>query len=439
MEKQKTIASEVSLSGTGVHTGKDANLRLKPAEPDKGINFVRVDLPARPVVPARIINVIDPDKQKRRTSIAGNNAEIHTIEHLMASLAGLEIDNVTIEIDSNEVPCFDGSAAVFIDALKKAGKSEQNSPRRYLRIKEPIFVQEGDAEIIILPAEHLTLSYLLSYDHPLLRSQYVSLELNPSSFEKKLSPARTFCLKSEGDALLSQGLGKGASYENTLILGEKGIIKNKLRFEDECCRHKMVDLIGDTYLLGRPLNGHIIAIKSGHSLNIKFLKKIKHYQERIKGAGMEVSKAGLPDKGQLDINDIKRILPHRYPFLLVDRILEVEDGKRIVGIKNVSAGEQFFTGHFPGRPVMPGVLVVEAMAQTAGVLMLSRKENIGKLAYFMSISNVKFRRVVIPGDQLRLEVEVTRLKTRTGQIHAQALVEGKVVCEADLMFSLVDA
>ena len=219
MEKQKTIASEVSLSGTGVHTGKDANLRLKPEEPDKGINFVRVDLPARPVVPARIITVIDPDKQKRRTSIAGNTAEIHTIEHLMASLAGLEIDNVTIEIDSNEVPCFDGSAAVFIDALKKAGKSEQNSPRRYLRIKEPIFVQEGDAEIIILPAEHLTLSYFLSYDHPLLRSQYVNLELNPSSFEKKISPARTFCLKSEGDVLLSQGLGKGASYENTLILG----------------------------------------------------------------------------------------------------------------------------------------------------------------------------------------------------------------------------
>ena len=438
MEKQKTIASEINLSGTGVHGGKHANLRLKPAEIDKGINFIRVDLPARPVISARIFNVIDSDKRNRRTSIASNNAEVHTIEHLMASLAGLEIDNITIEIDSNEVPCFDGSAALFIDALKKAGIKEQDSPRKYLRVKEPIFVQEEDAEIIILPAAHLTISYLLSYDHPLLRAQYIDLELNPSSFEKTLGRARTYCLESEAKALVERGLGKGADYENTLVLGKKGIIKNKLRFEDECCRHKMLDLMGDIYLLGRPLSGHIIAIKSGHSLNIKFLKKIKHYQERIKGAGMGVSEADLPGKGQLDINDIKQILPHRYPFLLVDKIVEMEDGKRIVGIKNVTAGEQFFIGHFPGRPVMPGVLVIEAMAQTAGVLMLSRKENRGKLAYFMSINNVKFRRVVMPGDQLRLEVEVTRLKRRTGQVHTQALVNGRVVCEADLMFSLVD-
>ena len=225
------------------------------------------------MIPARIFNVVDSDKRNRSTSIASNNAEVHTIEHLMASLAGLEIDNITIEIDSNEVPCFDGSAARFIDVLKKAGIKEQDSPRKYLRVKEPIFVQEGDAEIIILPADQLTISYLLSYDHPLLRTQYIDLELNPSSFEKTLGRARTFCLESEANALVERGLGKGADYENTLVLGEKGIIKNKLRFEDECCRHKMLDLIGDIYLLGRPLSGHIIAIKSGHSLNIKFLRK----------------------------------------------------------------------------------------------------------------------------------------------------------------------
>ncbi|MEA3328825.1 MAG: bifunctional UDP-3-O-[3-hydroxymyristoyl] N-acetylglucosamine deacetylase/3-hydroxyacyl-ACP dehydratase [Candidatus Omnitrophota bacterium] len=439
MKLQKTITNEVKLSGAGLHSGNKVNIRFKPAEINTGVNFVRIDLPGNPVIAAQLSNIIDVTRRRRRTSIRANNAEVHTIEHAISGLAGLEIDNLIIEIDNDEMPCFDGSASRFVETLKKAGIVEQEAPKGYLTIKEPICIQEEKTAMVILPDEQFKVSYTLSYDHPLLKAQYVTFELDPSLFEKEIAPARTFCLECETDELTKQGLGGGADYKNTLVIGKKGVIENKFRFKDECARHKVLDIIGDIYLLGRPLKGHIIAIRSGHSMNLRLLRQLRHYEQKKIGAAIKGEDLLASGQTQLDINDIKKILPHRYPFLLVDRILKVEESKRIVGLKNVTAGEQFFTGHFPQRPIMPGVLVVEALAQTAGVLMLSRKENIGKLAYFVSMNNVKFRRTVVPGDRLILEVDVIKIKSRTGQVRTRALVEGKVACEAELMFSLVTA
>lgn len=437
MELKQTIAREVKNSGIGVHSGKKVNIRFRPAKADEGIVFERVDLPNRPRIPARISNVIDLARRPRRTSVGLDDAEVHTIEHLMASLLGLNIDNVIIEIDGDEVPCFDGSARTFVELLKKAGSTQQDAQRRYFQIREPVFLQEDDTAIMMLPSDDFKISYILSYDHPLLKAQYVHFTLSQESFEKELAGARTFCLENEVEKLRSQGLGKGADYQNTLVLGKDGVIKNSLRFEDEFVRHKVLDLIGDIYLLGLPLKGHIIGLKSGHPSNIRLLQKIRRQEEKVRDAGVGAPTAPI-HATQLDINDIQKILPHRYPFLLVDKVIELEEGKRAVGIKNVTINDNFFTGHFPGRPVMPGVMVVEAMAQVAGILMLSRPESQGKIAYFMSMDRVKFRSPVVPGDQLRMEVEATKLKTRTGQVHAKAVVANKIACEADLTFTLME-
>ncbi|MCM8793115.1 MAG: bifunctional UDP-3-O-[3-hydroxymyristoyl] N-acetylglucosamine deacetylase/3-hydroxyacyl-ACP dehydratase [Candidatus Omnitrophica bacterium] len=441
MEYQKTIKREVELKGTGLHTGEEVRIKFKPASPDVGINFQRVDLPGKPFISATLNNIIDINKSPRRTSLRSNGGEVHTIEHLMAVLSILNIDNLYIEINGQEVPGMDGSAFPFLEILEEAGIESQDAPRKFFQIREPIWLNEGEASIVILPSQEFKISYLLSYDHhPYLRPQYLNFVVEREVFVKEIAPARTFCLEEEVEVLKNQGLGLGANYENTLVVGERGVLKNRLRFEDEFARHKVLDLIGDLYLLGYALKGHVIAIKSGHPLNIRLLPKIEQQRLRfLEGAIKSVSTNFDLEKNYLDINDIQKILPHRYPFLFVDKIIELEEDKRAVGIKNVSIDDYFFQGHFPGRPVMPGVLIVEAMAQVAGVLMLSKKENQGKLAYFMSIDNVKFRRTVLPGDQLRLEVEVVRLKSKTGQVHTKAYVDSKVVAEADLMFALVEA
>ena len=433
MELQRTINNSVKISGVGLHTGQKVNVTFKPAPENNGVSFVRVDQPDKPCVKAQMSNLIE---RPRRTSIGVRNVEIHTIEHVMAALVGLGIDNIVIELDAEELPGLDGSAFPFFEILKKAGVVEQKAQRIYFQPKEPLFVEDGDSSVLLVPASKFRVSYTMSYPHPMLKSQYASFDFNEKVFEKELAPSRTFCLQQEAEELTRQGLGKGANYDNTVVVGDNEIVNNTLRFDDEFVRHKMCDLIGDLYLLGHPVIGHVIGIKSGHPLNIKLLQKMKNMHDRQTQASIGAASTDFNSTPPLNINDIQQILPHRYPFLLVDKIIDIKEDKSAVGIKNVTINENFFNGHFPGRPVMPGVLIIEAMAQVVGVLLLSKSGNHGKRAYFMSIDKVKFRRMVLPGDQLRLEVSVLKLKSKVGQAYAKALVDNKVVAEAVLMFTL---
>lgn len=439
MERQKTVKSEVIFSGIGLHNGKVAHVRIKPALPNSGINFVRTDLSERPTLNVETSKIVDLHFSPRRTSIAVGDVEVQTVEHIMAALYGMGIDNAIIELDSDEMPGLDGSAIPFFDLLKKAEAVEQDAAKKYFNVREPLWCSDGEAFILILPSNRYEISYTLDYDHPLLRSQYIRVILDgdPMLLEREIAPARTFCLEGEVNPLRKMGLGKGADYDNTLVVGNRRVIRNRLRFQDEFARHKILDLVGDLYLLGCPIRGHIIAIKSGHSLNVKLLSKLRQQREKFLSTGVKAPdvQVGL---GELDTNMIQKILPHRYPFLLIDKVVELDRDKKAVGVKNVSINENFFAGHFPERPIMPGVLIIEAMAQTAGVLLLSKEENLGKLAYFLGINNVKFRKPVLPGDQLVLEIEVLKLKSKTGQVKGMAKVGDKVVCEADLMFSLVE-
>jgi len=429
MEKQKTIANPVSLSGVGIHTGNKVSITFKPAQASSGVTFIRTDIPGAPRIQANVQSFLAA-KFNRRSSIGNSEIEVQTIEHLMSALSSLGIDNIDIEIDNNELPGLDGSAIKFVEALEKAGIAEQEQEKYIHVIKEPISIEDGASSITIVPAKEFKISYTLNYDHPLLEAQFLEICVNAGSFKTEIAPARTFCLESEASELQNQGLGLGANYENTLVVGRAGVIKNKLRFKDEFVRHKILDLIGDLGLAGCPIQGHVIALKSGHSLNLKIAQKI--FEQKTKAQGARTM------EGVLDVSDIMKIIPHREPFLFVDRVSILEKGKRAVGIKNVTINDYFFRGHFPGRPVMPGVIIVEAMAQVGGVMMLASEENKGKLAFFLSINNVKFRKPVVPGDQLVLEVEAIKVKSKTGQVRGRALVDGKVVAEADFVCALVN-
>ncbi|MFH0731754.1 MAG: UDP-3-O-acyl-N-acetylglucosamine deacetylase [Candidatus Omnitrophota bacterium] len=436
MQKQKTLKKEVSLKGTGIHTGEQVNITFKPALPNSSINFLRTDLPDSPLMPATLAHLLDAQLRVRRTSIGKDKAQAHTIEHLMAVFCGLGIDNILVEMDGPEAPGLDGSAAKIVEVIKTAGLMEQDAPRKELLIKDPLWVDEKDSCVVVLPSDHFSVSYILDYSHAGIEPQYNHFRIIPEIFEKEIAPSRTFCLKEEIDSLTRLGLGKGASPKNTIIIDSDGRTTADLRFKDEFLRHKVMDLIGDLFLTGYFLKAHIIAIKSGHSLNLKIAQAVK--SRYIDNGNTKTNRtAASGEKPLMDKEAIKGVLPHREPFLLIDEIIELGE-LTAVGVKHVDDSEYYFRGHFPGRPVMPGVLIVEALAQVGGALMLSKPENKGKLAYFMSINSAKFRRVVKPGDKLRLEIEVTRFRTKVGQVHGKAFVDGQLVCEADLMFSLVD-
>lgn len=427
MEHQRTIAREISHTGTGLHTGCQTTVTFKPAASDTGLMFIRKNNGKSFPIKVDVSSVIEAP---RRTTLGTGDAKVHTVEHILAALAGLGIDNLEIEVDESEVPEIDGSSLPFVEIIEKAGIVEQEKQRKYLRIRRTTSITDGDAQLTAIPSQGFKVSFTINYNKPGLETQYASFEINRDNFIKEIAPARTFCFEDEAKELQTQGLGKGANLTNTIVISEKGIINGKPRFRDEFVRHKILDLLGDLSLLGKPLLGHIVAVKSGHPSNIKLVRELKKMTE--------LYTPGEEETTVLDTEAIQKILPHRYPFLFVDRIIELEEDKRIVGIKNVTADENFFVGHFPQRPIMPGVLVVEAMAQAAGVLMLRKEENSGKLAYLVSVDKVRLRKPVVPGDQLRLEIEVQKLRKKTGKVKARTLVEGQLVAEAEFVFSVVD-
>ena len=427
---QRTIAREAEVQGVSFLSGLDVRLRFRPAGANEGVVFIRTDLPDRPSVPAHVRQVIP---RQRRTTIERGAATVEMVEHVMAALAGLRIDNCAVEIDGPETPGCDGSSRAFTDALAGAGVVEQGVRRDVLVIDRPVTVREGSAILTAHPgdADRLVLGYHLDYgaNTPIGR-QSLFVDVDPDSFRDELSPSRTFLLQAEADALRASGIGRRTTEQDLLIFGPDGVIGNELRYPDECVRHKMLDLLGDLALVGMDLAGHVVAHRSGHSLNAELARKLLH------GLRHQASDhAAAPP--MMDIGEILKILPHRYPFLLVDRVVEFEPGHRVSAIKNVSINEPFFQGHWPGRPIMPGVLILEALAQAAGVL-ISNGQPQGKVAVLASIDKVKLRRQVVPGDQLRLDVDGLRHKGRASQVRAVARVGDRVAAEAKIRFVVIE-
>lgn len=435
MDKQHTIAESASFSGIGLHTGNLTTVTFRPAKPDSGITFYRVDLPGKPAIPAEIDNVVSVN---RGTAIGIDGVEVHSVEHVLAAIVGLGIDNLDIEVDGNENPIGDGSSLPYMTALQNAGIVEQDAERQYIKIEKPVFYRNGDVTLSVLPADELRVTMTIAFDHVAIGTQYISFIVTPEVFEHEIGSARTFCFLREVKMLQDQGLIHGGTLENAVVVGDESILNDDLRYPDEFVRHKVLDLVGDLFLLGRPIKGHIIAVKSGHAMHANFSRKIK--ESLANGKGKDTKKK-IPLKPApapaLDVNKIMKVLPHRFPMLLVDRILSFEKGKEVTGIKNVSINEPFFQGHWPGNPVMPGVLILEALAQISSLVIFGEEgPPEGKQAFFMGISNAKFRMSVVPGDQLVLHCTMLHKRRNACRIKAVAKVDGRIAAEAEMTFGL---
>lgn len=463
LKYQRTIAKPCSLSGIGLHTGNKTKITFKPSEPNTGIRFKRLDVNDAPEIPADIDHVVD---NSRDTTIGAGTVTIRQVEHVLAALYGLEIDNILIELDSNEPPVGDGSAMPFVAVLQKSGFVEQNSPKDFLEIQETLTLSDKDKgiDMVVFPSDEFRITFMVDYQNPALGTQYTSMYSLTEEFVREFAPSRTFCFLHEVEMLHDQGLIQGGNLDNAvviidhqlspaelkklaarfhiqeeIVMGKNGILGGKdLRFYNEPVRHKVLDLIGDLALLGVPLKAHVMAARSGHASHVELVKQIRQVYKK-KQITSKYQTRPTPKGVFLDIQAIERILPHRYPFLLVDRILDLIPGKRVVGLKNVTMNEHFFTGHFPGHPIMPGVLIIESMAQTGSILILDAlEEPEKKLAYFMGIDQVKFRKPVLPGDQLRIEVEMVRFRPSNCKMAGRAFVADELVCEAEFIAAIVD-
>jgi UDP-3-O-[3-hydroxymyristoyl] N-acetylglucosamine deacetylase/3-hydroxyacyl-[acyl-carrier-protein] dehydratase len=468
-DMQRTIKKSVSFSGIGLHTGGQVTITFKPAPINHGITFIRADLSSGsagencPEIPADVDHVVD---LQRGTTLGMDKIKVHTVEHVLAALAGLQIDNMKIELSNSEPPAGDGSAWPYVQVLLEAGIAEQDAPKNFLEIEHPIAYTEKErgVDIVVVPSDRMRITFMVDYKNPALGTQYTSLVDLDEEFVEEFSKARTFCFLTEVDQLLEAGLIKGGGLESAVVIideelteqqikrmreafkedrpifaGKTGILNDTpLRYYNEPVRHKALDLLGDLFLIGVPLKAHILAARSGHAANVALARKIRSiYQKQMISNKYSAKKTS--GEYLLDINAILKIMPHRYPFLMIDRVLDMEGKTKIVAIKNVTINEPYFQGHFPGKPVMPGVMIIEAMAQTGGLLLLNTVDDPeNKLAFFMGIDEVKFRKPVVPGDQLRMEVEMLNLKKSLVKIAGKSYVDGKLVAEGIFTAVVVD-
>jgi UDP-3-O-[3-hydroxymyristoyl] N-acetylglucosamine deacetylase/3-hydroxyacyl-[acyl-carrier-protein] dehydratase len=431
--KQHTLASPVEITGRGLLLGEEATVTIRPAPAHHGIVFERVDLEPPVQIPAHARNVA---RRARRTTLKTGAVSIETVEHCMSAMAGLQIDNALIQVHGPELPCGDGSASPFADPITEIGLAEQDAPRRYIEVTEPIVVEEEDAMLAAFPRRgDFQVIYDLDYGSKSdrIKRQTQAFAFRNGDYIHDICPARTYSLREEAQALWDRGMCRHLTPRDVLVIGDDGPIDNAYRFDNEPVRHKIVDLIGDLYLVGAPLQGRFVAYKSGHELNrrmcLRILKQHEARQRQMLVAGGR----------EMDVRAIQRVMPHRYPMLLVDRVVEIDGDHSAIGIKNVTINEPFFQGHYPGTPIMPGVLIVEAMAQLGGLLLSQKLEHTGKIAVLLSLDRVKLRRPVTPGDQLILEAKSVRAKPRTGTVKCRAYVGSSLAAEAQIRFMMVDA
>ncbi len=432
--KQHTVAGEITVSGRGLLLGEEATLTILPAPTNHGIVFERMDVDPPVQIPASVENVA---RRARRTTLKVGTVSIETVEHCMSAFAGLRIDNALIRVDGPELPCGDGSAAVFVEPIIAAGLQEQDAQRRTYGITAPIVVEHEDAMLAAFPSpdDEFRLIYDLDYgaNSHRIKRQTQTFAFSNGEYQREIARARTYSLKEEAQALWDHGMCRHLTPKDVMVIGDDGPIENAYRYDNEPVRHKIVDLLGDLYLLGCEIHGRFVAYKSGHELNRRMCVELL---EQMEAFGRR--EAVLRGR-ELDIRSVQRLMPHRYPMLLVDRVVKMDGDRKAVGIKNVTINEPFFQGHYPGTPIMPGVLIVEAMAQLGGILMSQKLEHTGKIAVLLSLERVKLRQPVTPGDQLVLEAESVRAKARTGTVKCRAFVGSKLAAEAQITFMMVDA
>jgi UDP-3-O-[3-hydroxymyristoyl] N-acetylglucosamine deacetylase/3-hydroxyacyl-[acyl-carrier-protein] dehydratase len=436
--KQRTLARAVSIQGNGLHTGNPITLTLKPAPVDHGIVFKRMDLNGQPEVKPRIELIGD---LVRNTTVQDGHTKIHLVEHVLSALSGCAIDNVLVELDSAEPPIMDGSAKPFVNLILEGDPVEQDKDREYFILEEAVSVTRGNSSVIALPCDELKIT-CTSADDRGIHTQHLTLTIDPDVYMTQVAASRTFTVYEDIEELLKLGKIKGGSLDCAVVIkGDKILSKEGLRFKDEFVRHKILDIIGDIVLLGMPLKAHIIATRPGHAINAELTKLLfAKLEEKRNGPKKKPRPTRLlPTETELDIRRIIETIPHRYPFVMIDRVVEFIGADELVAIKNVTINEPYFQGHFPGNPVMPGVLQLEAMAQAAGILMLRRGSSEGKTALFMSADKVKFRKPVRPGDQIIINAKLTKSRgNKLAQAECNCTVNGTVVSSAELMFTVLD-